>query len=305
MSSEKIRSRGVITSDARRAPKSNTRWIIARSAGSTCPWFSPSLSSVLNSSSETGPGRGASSSRRKIPRERMNEIGEHRQRPRRDPGHRCRKSKRERLRRNVAEQKYDHEHGGRRDDRSPFVAEPRQQNDRREAVGEDVARLVQADDDDQRLERPAHQAVERALHGLAHLLARMLQPRHREQRGLGRGQHGAQHDEDQDRKGEDGDHQFHLAARPQLIPSCDNRRAITNHVQPLAPNDRADSPHPDPQATRQFGFAVAGLHAEDQFVILAAGERMQRSSPISARYAGETGIRDASISAPTPLRSRM
>ena len=140
--------------------------------------------------------------------ERMNEIGQHRQRPRRDPGQRCRKSKRKGLRRDVAEQQHDDEHRGRRDDRCPFVAEPRQQNDRREAVGEDVARLVQPDDDDQRLERPAHQAVERVLHGQAHLLARMLQPRQREQRGLGRGQHRAQHDEDQDRKRQDGHHQL-------------------------------------------------------------------------------------------------
>ncbi len=151
-------------------------------------------------------GNGRMLERREMPCERMNEIGEHGERPRCDSCQRAGKSKCESLRRNVAEQEYDYEHGRRRDDRPPFVAKPRQQNDRRQAVGEDVARLIQSDDDDQRLQRPAHQAVERMLHGETHLLARMLQPRHREQRRLGRGQRCAQHDEDQDRQRQDGHH---------------------------------------------------------------------------------------------------
>ncbi len=182
----------------------------------------------------------------------MNQICEHRQRARRDPRHRRRKSERESLRRDVAEQQHDHEHRRHRDDRSPFVAEPRQQNDRREAFGEHVGRLVQPDDHDQRLERPAHQAVERALHRRL-ICSRVCSMRASENSAVSDAASIAL-----------STMQISTATGGWRSSVPFSRATATDPIlrqsaryhqspcRPLAPNDLADSPHRDTQATRQL-----------------------------------------------------
>ena len=84
----------------------------------------------------------------------------------------------------------------------------------------------------------------------------------------------AQHDQDQHYQRQDRHHHFSLAARSQLIPSCDNRRAITIDAQSPAANDSADATHRHAQAPRQRCFAAAGPHAEKQFVVFATAQRV-------------------------------
>jgi hypothetical protein len=55
-----------------------------------------------------------------------------------------------------------------------------------QAYGENVSRLVQPNDRDQRLERTPHQAVESLSHGTGELGPGMLHSDQREQRGLRR-----------------------------------------------------------------------------------------------------------------------
>ena len=98
-----------------------------------------------------------------VARERMYDLHQLRQRPRRDIGDAARKAEREGFRGDVAEEQHQGEHD-RHSNIDAERTEPGQKENRPEAFGEHVGGFVQSDRHDQRLQWPPHQAIERRAH---------------------------------------------------------------------------------------------------------------------------------------------